>query len=158
MPWGVGPGSPPASQVLGSHSHSFSQDQVAQRKAVTQRTQSVSCVQLQGQPHVPALANTPSSKLCVLGSPGQGQQIKCNPSRRQTIWNWIPSLCEDSVDPAATGGEGVRTGSNSTRTADTLIHDHWASPRLWAMLGGMKINTEKPHLKWSWRVPWWPSG
>lgn len=50
-------------------------------------------------------ASTRPCRLCALGSPGRGRQIQYNPSRRQTIrkgfWNWIPNLCEDSMDPAA---------------------------------------------------------
>ena len=92
----------------GFASHPFTQGQIAPSEAVHRQPRDdlhhwaggQALCRLWGQPRVPlpALLSPPSHRLCALGSPGPGWQVKYNPSRRQAsmkgFWNWIPTLCE----------------------------------------------------------------
>ena len=52
-------------------------------------------------------------------------------------------------DPAA-GVSDVRAGLESVVTANAFVHGHWAKMQAKAVLGCVKTNKGKSHLKWSW--------
>ena len=144
----------------GFASHAFTQGQIAPSEAVHRQprddlhhwAEGQALCRLWGQPRVPlpALLSPPSHRLCALGSPGPGWQASITlpegrPPRRGFRTGFPPCV----KDPAA-GVSDVRAGLESMVTTNAFVHSHWAKMPAKAVLGCVKINKGKSHLKQSW--------